>query len=114
RRLHHRRDPQQLNGSTMSTSSAVLVRVAELQRDAGHLIAPIGVAAIPAKPAYFPRPEHEEWDWIVLDLEDDPVYQAGELAIPKAVRTHLAEIERAGAKFDRMLIAHEVPRGSDE
>lgn len=89
-----------------------LMRVKELERAAGELVTPLGIAELPNKPVYLARPETEAWDWIVLRLADDPVFRAGELAIPRDVRRHLAELERRGATFDELLVAHEVPRGS--
>ncbi len=89
-----------------------LERVTELERIAGGLVHPLGVAELPDKPVYLPRPEPETWDWIVLRLRDDPVFAAGELGIPRGIRRHLADLERRGARFDELLIAHEVPRGS--
>ncbi len=95
-----------------SYSASAVARVTELERAAGGLVSPLGVAALPDKPVYLERPETEAWDWIVLRLRDDPVFRAGELAIPRPVRAHLAELDRRGARFDELLIAHEVPRGS--
>ena len=90
-----------------------LARLTALERAAGVSLAPLGLAPLPGKSIYLSRPETEAWDWIVLRLQDDPVFRAGELAIPRSVKDHLTMLERSGARFDELLIAHEVPRGSD-
>lgn len=95
----------------MKTSA--LARVTDLEQIAGGLVTPLGIAEIPDKPVYLTRPETEAWDWVVLRLNDDPVFAAGELAIPRPIRARLRDLERRGAHFDELLIAHEVPRGTD-
>jgi hypothetical protein len=89
----------------------VEARIGELQRLAGDVITPLGVAPLPEGAAVFPQPADAEWDWVVLRLVDDPLYQRGELAMPNAVRQQLTRLDNAGVAFDDLLIAHEVLKG---
>jgi len=84
--------------------------VARLRALAGDRVAPLGVAALPTGPVLLRQPPAAAFDWVVLPLEDDPLYRAGQLAIPRAQRRHLARLDRDGVTFDELLIGHEVPK----
>ncbi len=56
------------------------------------------------------RPSAERWDWIVLELETDPVFAAATLGIPRHARKRIAAVAEAGVDFDRLYLAHEVPK----
>jgi hypothetical protein len=86
-------------------------RVSCLQKLAGRVLVPIGVAPLPDGPTLFAIPG-SRWDWLILRLEDDPLFKRGELAIPPVQRSVLYSLDKAGVVFDELLIAHEVPRGS--
>jgi hypothetical protein len=85
-------------------------RVERLRRHARDLVTPIGVAHLPGGPIVVRRPATEEWDWVVLALEDDPLYRSRSLAIPAAARARITAVADAGIEFDHLLIAHEVPK----
>jgi hypothetical protein len=86
-------------------------RIVYLQKVAGQVLVPIGVAPLSDGPTLFAVPG-SKWDWLVLRLEDDPLFKRGELAIPPRQRSVLCSLDKAGVTFDELLIAHEVPRGS--
>lgn len=94
-----------------SVKTASADRVMHLHRVAGDLITPIGVAPIPAAPVCVRTAEREQWDWVVLPVADDPLYQSGQLAIPRGIRRRLTLLDDRGVSFDMLLIAHEIPKG---
>ena len=87
-------------------------RILELRGRAGELLTPLGVAEVPRTPQVFAQPPGTPYDWLVLRLGDDPAFMEGALAIPRAQRRALRELDRRGVVFDELLIAHEIPRSA--
>jgi hypothetical protein len=94
----------------MGTIESTAARVDSLYRHAHHLVRPLGTVRLGSEPAVIQRPASEPWDWIVMDLAHDPAFQNGTLAIPRAAKRHIAAVQAAGVEFDRLHIAHEVPK----
>lgn len=51
-------------------------------------------------------------DWVLLRMEDDPLYRAGDFPIPRAVHRNLRRLRSGGVEMDDVLVAHEVPRST--
>ena len=49
-------------------------------------------------------------DWLIFPMQQDPIYQSGRFPTPRGVFQHLKSVDRAGAHFDSLYIAHEVPK----
>lgn len=50
-------------------------------------------------------------DWLVFPMEKDPIYLSRKFPMPSHVRDSLKSVDRAGAHFDAIYIAHELPKG---
>ena len=50
-------------------------------------------------------------DWLRFPMEQDPIYRSGQFPTPRGVLQHLKSVDRAGACFDSLYIAHEVAKG---
>ena len=92
-----------------SAPTEIVARLNDLERRAGHLLRPIGVAPLPFGPVLLPGGQGAPFDWVMMRLLDDPLFQAGELQVPVDARRQLRRVERAGVVFDDLLIGHEVP-----
>jgi hypothetical protein len=92
--------------------TGVAGRVAALRCKAGDEVVPLGVVPFPSGPLYYRGAVATSYDWVLVRLADDPLYRARELSIPAPVRRKLERLHTAGADFDDLLIAHEVPRGA--
>jgi hypothetical protein len=85
-------------------------RLRILESRAASLVTPLGVVPLPTKPTLLRTPDDQPWDWAIMQLADDPAFTSGRLGIPGPARRRIAEIAKVGAEFDRLLIAHEVPK----
>lgn len=86
-------------------------RIDDLQKRAGGLITPLGVAPLPAGVELVRTGPHQTYDWVFCLLENDPTYQQGQLVIPGDVRRRLRELDGRGVYFDALVIGHEVDKG---
>ena len=87
-------------------------RALAVQEQAGSLVDFMGVAPIPDKPVVSTFETGN--DWIVIDAVRDPHVCEGTLAVPRVIQRKLGRIDRSGTKFERLFVAHELPRGSVE
>ena len=51
------------------------------------------------------------YDWALMDVNQDPLYQSGRLTVPTDFLARLQKIEDTGVGFDALWIAHELPKG---
>lgn len=86
-------------------------RVLHLADLAGDDLKPLGIAALPDRPVVMSSPT-AKWDLVLLRLVDDPMFERGQLGIPRRQREHLRVLDKRGVSFDDLLIAHEVPKAS--
>lgn len=93
--------------ATITRAVGVIERLESL---ASEVIAPVGVARLPAAPTLLRQPSARPFDWLVLRVEDDPLYKSGQLAMPRTERQKLRWLARQGVTFDEFLVGHEVPR----
>ncbi|SMH32608.1 hypothetical protein SAMN06295885_0758 [Rathayibacter oskolensis] len=92
------------------STTRVVDRVLSIEHRAAGLVQPLGLVPYTVEPVLVRRPAREIWDWVVVPLEDDPAFRARTLAIPAHARRRIAAVSDAGIEFDRLLIAHEVPK----
>lgn len=50
-------------------------------------------------------------DWLIFPMDQDPIYRSGQFPTPRRVLQHLKSVDRAGAHFDSLYVAHEIPKG---
>lgn len=50
-------------------------------------------------------------DWLVFSMEQDPIFRSGQFPVPRGVLKHLKSVDRSGAHFDSLYVAHEIPKG---
>lgn len=86
-------------------------RLRRLHGLASDVLLPLGVAPLPDKPMLQPAATGP-FDWVIMRLQDDPLYLKGHLGIPKRQQALLRDLDRRGVVFDELLIAHEIPKGS--
>ena len=53
----------------------------------------------------------QDRDWLIMSMDSDPDYQRSQFPIPSDVRRHLTMIANASVDFDRLYVAHELPKG---
>lgn len=90
-------------------ASTLLDRFEELRRTASGMIRPLGIARLQHEPKLFPQ-QRGKFDWLILRIEDDPLFEDGALSIPAAQLRKLEQLE-AKVEFDGLLIAHEIRKG---
>lgn len=95
-----------------TTSTPWARRCARLRRLASHNLQPLGVAPLIEAPVLYTGDPQGLWDWIFMPIEDDPLYQRGQLAIPTRIVRRLHRLHKAGITFDAYLIGHEIPKRS--
>lgn len=91
------------------TTSILERRALEVHRRSGGLTRPIGVRTIPAGPVGL---SVDATDWVVVSIEDDPLFERGAFVAPDAVIERLRRLDAAKVQFDRVFVAHEVPAGT--
>ncbi|QCV96510.1 hypothetical protein [Acidipropionibacterium acidipropionici] len=79
---------------------------------AGDDLQPLGIAPLIDAPVLYTGDPDGRWDWIFMPVEDDPLYQRGQLAIPARITRKLHRLHTTGITFDAYLIGHEVPKHS--
>ncbi|MBO3752165.1 hypothetical protein J5X84_39405 [Streptosporangiaceae bacterium NEAU-GS5] len=82
-----------------------------LAETAGIAIEVVGISATFDEPRAYAG---ETSDWVMAPAEDDPHLASGAWPIPGDQRRRLEQLVAAGVRFDRLYIAHEVPRGRIE
>lgn len=87
-------------------------RVLELRRLAGNDLTPLGVAEPLTAPRVFRGGPDATWDWVILPIDDDPLFKHATLGVPEPVRDKLLRLHKLGVDFDSYIIGHEVPKGS--
>lgn len=73
---------------------------------AGSPITYLGFGTMPEQPRLYPG---TKTDWLLMQIDDDPLVQAGRFPIPREQRRHLVRLTRSGIEMDELLVAHEVP-----
>ena len=99
------RDPATLR--RFSTEVSAVTGQAE---EAGAPIIHLFDGLVPAGPRLYQG--IDETDWVLLRIEDDPLYKRGDFPMPRTVRRRLRRLSNAGVEMDRLLVAHEVPRAT--
>lgn len=90
--------------------SPLTERALEVDRVADGSVRFLGPCVMPAGPVLIDG--RGGTDWVVVDARLDPHLAAGSLAIPREARRDLERIAATGARFDALLIGHELPPGT--
>jgi len=85
------------------------VRLVEKAEGVGAPITYVGVGKVLERPRLYPG---TPTDWVLMRLEDDPLYQQGRFPIPREQRQHLSRLATGGVEMDELLVAHEVPEAA--
>ena len=90
--------------------SPLTERALEVDRVADGAVRFLAPCAMPAGPVLIDG--RGDTDWVVVDARLDPHRAAGSLSIPREARRDLERISATGARFDALLIGHELPPGT--
>lgn len=81
-------------------------RAVERAERAGAPITYLGFTRPVDEPRLYPG---EQIDWVLMQMQDDPLARDGRFPIPKAQRQQLSRLVQAGVEMDGLLVAHELP-----
>jgi hypothetical protein len=101
---------QPLPSKPPNALSPLTERALEVDRVADGLVRFLAPCAMPAGPVLVDG--RGGTDWVVVDARLDPHLAAGNLSIPREARRDLERIAASGARFDALLIGHELPAGT--
>lgn len=97
-------------GQPPTTTDPLTSRALQVQAAAGPLVTFLAPVRVPGGPVLVDG--RGKTDWIVLDTRLDTHLAQRRLAIPRGPRRHLEKIADSGARFDALLIGHELPAGT--
>lgn len=112
-RAPSRHSPAALLRTMLATPPELLARDEQLRgaaTRAGVTLAPLGYAPLFTGQRRYAGEPHA---WVICNCADDPLGRhADGLPLPRAVLERLRHLQRGGADFDALYLAHELERGS--